>query len=340
MAGEIGQADNPLIRDLEKQAHKYSFFQAVRLVQSVFPQAAPVGHQGPPEAEALRFRPALDLAFANADLHSVGRMKTGEGEQPRWRVTTNFLGIYGPDSPVPAFYTEDLMGQEEAGITRAFLDLFEHRLLSLFYRVWEKYRAYAQIRDDGADYYSSRLMTLLGLSAMPSKAAVRPLRLVAGAGLLSLQPRSAAALEGALRDYFEDTEFSVEGLLGGMVDIPRDQRNVLGVGNCSLGRDFTLGSRVFSADGAFSILVGPLSLEDFMAFLPSGVKMAELREITDFFNADTQDYEIVLRLRSQETPPLTLGGRTAWLGWSSWLGRGVTGEETTVRFLIRGYRHG
>ncbi|MCC6572576.1 MAG: type VI secretion system baseplate subunit TssG [Planctomycetes bacterium] len=348
MAGEIGQADvvvksaleeHGAIRDLEKNAHQYSFFQAVRLVQALFPDAARVGHQGPPEAEVLRFRPALDLNFATADLHSVGRMHSEEGAPPRYRVTTNFLGVYGPDSPLPAFYTEELMGQEE-GITRAFLDLFGHRLLSLFYRVWEKYRAIAQYRADGADYFSSRLTTLLGLANTPPGSAIKPQRLIAAAGLLGLQPHSAAALEGALKDMFEGVEFDVEGMTGGRVNVPHDQRNRLGAANCALSRDLTLGSRVFSADGAFSMNVGPVGLEDFMAFLPSGTKMAELREITDLFNPDALDYEVVLWLRAEETPPLTLSGKSAYLGWSSWLGKGKAGEDTYVRFWIRGYRHG
>src|SRR3989442_14844714 len=51
---------------------------------------------------------------------------------------------------------------------RDFLTLFDHRLISLFYRAWEKYRApigyeHARTRDEGLDAVSTCLFDLVGM---------------------------------------------------------------------------------------------------------------------------------------------------------------------------------
>jgi predicted component of type VI protein secretion system len=56
-------------------------------------------------------------------------------------------------------------------------------------------------------------------------------------------------------------------------------------------------------------------------------------------NGDCLDYEIELRLRAEEVPPLQLSAPAARLGWSSWLGQ-REGMETRVRFLVKGWFHG
>lgn len=310
-------------------------------MQSHYPQAARVGFQGPPEKEALRFLPSLELSFAPADLEDAQELRTEEGA-PRVALTTTFLGLFGPPSPLPSFYTEDLQGLEEGSLVKGFLDLFHHRFLSLFYRVWEKYRADAQFRPDFNDYFTTRLLALLGLSpdSLPHSHQVSPVRALAYAGLLSQQPRSAHLFETLLADYFPEAEMEVEPFEGAWVPVPQDQQNRLGLGNCRLSQDTVVGEAVFSRAGCFKVRAGNLGFDDFMEFLPQGSKIAHLRELVDIFNTDCLDYVLELCVRADDIPGLTLSGRTARLGWSSWLGQGTPGAINCVQFTIRGWFHG
>jgi type VI secretion system protein ImpH len=340
VADSAGRADHPLKTALEKEGFRFSFFQAVRLLQQLRPEAPRIGFQGPPGKESVRLRPSLDLAFAPSDVESI-REVPGPGGSSRYEITTTFLGLYGAVSPLPIFYTEDLLGQDDESLQREFLDLFHHRLLSLFYRAWEKYRFAIQFTGKQDDFYSRRLLMLLGIDpdTRSQDDPVPAYRYLGLAGLLTQTPHSAAALRAILGDYFGDMPVRVESCVGRNLPIPADQLNRLGLENCSLGKDLSLGDRVFDRACTFRVELGPLELEDFLSFLPTGKGTAQLHELVDHFNGDGLDYEVEISIRREAIPPLQLSGRTALLGWSSWLGQ-REGSESRVRFLVKGWFHG
>ncbi|RPH38404.1 MAG: hypothetical protein EHM91_14000, partial [Planctomycetota bacterium] len=131
----------------------------------------------------------------------------------------------------------------------------------------------------------------------------------------------------------------VEQCVGRWLPIPADQLNRLGAMNSKLGEDLSLGGRVYDRSCTFRVAMGPLGVKDFMSFLPCGDRMSEIRELVDLVNGDGLDYEIELRLKEEEIPPLPLSAPTSRLGWSSWLGQRA-GAESRVRFLVKGWLHG
>jgi type VI secretion system protein ImpH len=325
---------------LLERSPRFAFFQAVRLLQGQFRDAPRVGHQGPVEKERVRFRPVLDYCFATSDIAAIRETELEDGTTGV-EILTTFLSLYGTQSPLPSYFTERLFEQEEGSLQRGFLDLFHHRLISLFYRAWEKYRYAAQYDDTGEDYYSQRLLGLLALdpARFPEGHRVDRQRFLGFAGLLTQVPHSAASLEAALQDYFPDIPVRVESFLGRWVEIPPSDRNRLGLANCGLGRDLTLGSRAFDCRCTFQVRMGPMGLGDYMSLLPGSDRQRELREIVDVMNGDCLDYEVELKLREDEVPPLQLSTDTSRLGWSTWLGRGES-MDTGVRFLMKGWLHG
>lgn len=325
---------------LLERAPRFSFFQAVRLLQGLFRDAPRVGRQGPVEKERIRFRPVLDFAFATSDIAAIRETELEDGTTGVEMLTT-FLSLYGTASPLPSYFTERLFEQDEDSLQRGFLDLFHHRLISLFYRAWEKYRYAAQYDDTGEDYYSLRLLDLLALdpARFPQGHRVGRQRFLGFAGLLTQVPHSAASLAAALQDYFPDIPVAVESFLGRWVEIPPSDRNRLGRENCGLGRTLTLGERVFDCRCTFQVRMGPMGLADYMSLLPGSDRQRELREIVDVMNGDCLDYQVELQLREDEVPPLQLSTDTSRLGWSTWLGRAEP-METRVRFLMKGWLHG
>lgn len=338
MADQDRGQDHPVKAALLKEGFRFSFFQAVRLLQYGVPNAVPVGHQGPVDKEVIRFRPVLDLAFAASDVAKVKEIPGSDG-LPKYEISTTFLSIYGAVSPLPTYFTEELLGQDDESLQKEFLDLFHHRAISLFYRVWEKYRYTSRFTPDGGDYFSRRFQMMLGIDRLPDGHHVSKVRLLGLAGLLTQVPRSAATLRSLIGDYFEDIPVRVDQCVGRWLPIPQDQRNGLAISNTTLGRDVSLGERVYDRSCTFRIALGPMPLEEYMAFLPCGDKMPELRELTDLLNGDGLDYEVELRVKEDEVPPLQLSSERARLGWSSWLGR-RDGMESKIRFLVKGWLHG
>jgi len=344
MAGTDRKPVDPLADQLVEEGHHFSFYQAVRLIHALDPEAPKVGFQGPVERERLRMRPNLSLGFPRADIAHVDQSEMADGGT-RWHLDVNFMGLYGPSSPVPTQYTEDLIRDayqgDDSSLVRGFLDLFHHRVLSLLYRVWEKYRHTVQYDPKGRDYYSSRLLRTVGanLDWLPEDEHLPAGRVLAYAGLLTQRPRSAETLRAILADHFPEGEVSISQCLRREKGISPDQRNRLGGLNSSLGVDLSLGHSVPDSAGCFGISVGPIDFEDYVDFMPDRENMAQLNELVDLFNSDALDYEVTVILRGEQTPALALGNPLHRLGYSSWLGQSG-GQDRTVTFRFEGWRHG
>jgi type VI secretion system protein ImpH len=159
-----------LDRRLFAEPFAFDFFQAVRLLNRLDPSRVPVGHWGPPELESVRFRSHVSLSFPPS---SIVDLSPGAPESRSPVLTQAFFGLTGPSGVLPRHYTDLLLRLEamrvpERRALREWLDLFTHRLLSLFHRAWEKYRfPLAYERLDAAagepDPFSLALFSLVGM---------------------------------------------------------------------------------------------------------------------------------------------------------------------------------
>ncbi len=314
----------PLVAELLRRARRFDFYQAVRILTSDQGERVPVGSLGPVEDETIRFRPAASLGFASADTDSIERLDSEAEERSRYRVTVNFLGLYGAVSPLPAFYTEAIIsGNEQESNRRDFLDLFHHRYISLLFRCFEKYRFYLRFRPGGRDQSSRWLAGLAALDGVvgeESPAVAMRERLLSCLGVLLQGSRSAPALERILTHYFNGPAFRVRQFVKRHVTIRPEQRARLGASNARLGQDCTLGERVPDIAGRFRLEVGPLDFPCFLRFLPEGDYHGQLREVMPFLLKDQLEHDLALGLKRDEVPRLDLGpDNPCRLGWSTWL---------------------
>jgi type VI secretion system protein ImpH len=316
-------AGHPLVRIVRKRASDFDVMQLLHLIERIEPGAAPIGHQGPVEHEPLRLRPRLSLGFPPGDIAEVDWYDNPLTLHGQLRITVTYLGLYGSDSPLPTHFTEQLLAEQDDDVrVRDFVDIFHHRIHSLLYRVWKKYRYYVTFRSDGTDPISQVIRGLLGLGTahLDTQLSVNPVRLFRYAGILAQRPRSAAGLRGQLQDYFEEVPCDIEQCVGRWLTIQPNDRNVMGLGKCTLGEDFLLGERIFDRSGKFRVKLGPVGFDDYTRFLPGGQAAAELAEVTRFYCEDPFDFDIELTLRGDEVPETPLGeheflGRLSWTSW-------------------------
>ena len=341
MAAEGRWQDHPLSLRLLKEPHRFSFYRIVYLLQHLVPEAVPVGAQGPPEREVVRFRAHLSMGFSSADVTSLTVKESESEDLPRFELTTTFMGLYGPASPLPTHYTEELLHDEDGReVRRAFMDLFHHRMMSLLYRVWEKYRYAIRFQALGKDPISKLFLQLSGLGLPPKgETRIHPIRLLAYAGLWTQRTRPASALRGILADYFRGVDVEIEQFAGRWLEIPESEQNRLGGVRSRLGEDINLGSRIFDRGASFRVRLDRLGINDYLSFLPPGDKTAELEEIVDQFNSDGLDYEVKLWLRREEVPSVMLGAPAARLGWATWLGKAPEANQS-LSYKMKGRVHG
>lgn len=307
---------------LYREPYVYGFFQAVRLLERLSQGRKPVGRFSAPSKEVVRFGAHVSLGFPASEIQSL---EPGGDGAPLMRV--NFMGLVGPLGVLPLEYTRLVRERLQARDTtmRDFLDIFHHRMISLFYQAWEKYRFFVAWGRGERDRVGQHVLDLIGLGTprLQSRLAVADEALVYYGGLLSQQPRSAAVLQQLLADYFE-VPVAIEQFCG--VWQPLDADSLCHVGEDSgpselLGMGAVVGDEVWDQHSVVRIELGPLSLDRYLSFLPGGDDHDHLRDLTRLFAETEIDFEVRLILQRDEVPRCELGASGAGapkLGWVTW----------------------
>jgi len=320
--GDLDVAKSALEERLRQAPCLFEFFQAVRLLERLLPAKVEVGKFAPPSEEVARFKANSTLVFPASEIQALAWPEKGPVE-----MKVNFMGLTGPEGVLPVPYTVFLTERTRAGDSSAvdFFDLFNHRFLSLFYQAWEKYRFWIAYERGARDLFSYHLMALIGLgtAGLQDRQTVPDDALLYYAGLLAQHPRSAAALEQILSDYF-DVPVEVEQFAGGWYRLATgDQCSLEGRESYSdqLGVGAVVGNEVWDQSARVRIKIGPLSLDQYVEFLPTGSAFEPLRVLTRFFSNDEVDFEAQLILKREEIPRCRLGaewGTQPQLGWTTW----------------------
>jgi type VI secretion system protein ImpH len=315
-ASEVGEK-------LRREPFAFDFFQAVRLLERFFPERTSVGRFAHPETEVAHFRVHPSLAFPASQIQSMECPEDAPVE-----MTVNFMGMTGPQGVLPNPYTSLLIERLRASDTapRDFLDIFNHRMISLFYRAWRKYRFDVACEQGERDLFSRHLLSLLGLGSegLRDRQAVPDDTLVYYSGLLAQRPRSATALQQILADYF-DVPVAIEQFAGAWYRLDPETQCRLSEANSDsgeLGFGAVVGDEVWNQQSKVRIVLGPLTLQRYADFLPQGQSWDPLRSWVRFFSNDEWDFEVKLILEREQVPACTLGAEGAsgpQLGWVSWV---------------------
>jgi type VI secretion system protein ImpH len=308
---------------LRKEPYTFGFFQVVRLLERLLPDRKPVGRFVNPNEEVAHFVAHPSLAFPASQIQSL----EWKENVPK-TVAVNFMGLTGATGSLPEWYT-GLVGERlhvNDKTLRDFLDIFNHRFISLFYQAWEKYRFAVAYERGERDRFSHLLMDLIGMgtNGLQGRLEVPDDAFLFFGGILSQRPRSAKALELILNEYFE-VPVEVQQLLGGWFRLdtatecrPGDRESP----SEQLGQGAVVGDEVWDQQARARIKLGPLSLSQYLDFLPSGSAYRPLCELTRFFSNDEIDFDVQLVLRRDEVPVCELGAESDGsprLGWVSWV---------------------
>jgi type VI secretion system protein ImpH len=308
---------------LRREPFSFDFFQAVRLLERFFPERTSVGQFAHPETEVARFGVHPSLAFPASQIQAMDCP-----EDDPVKMIVNFMGLTGPQGVLPNPYTSLIIERLRASDSspRDFLDIFNHRIISLFYRAWRKYRFDVAYEQGERDLFSRHLLSLLGLGGegLRDRQAVSDDALIYYSGLLAQRPRSAKALQQILADYFE-VPVEIEQFAGAWYRLDPETQCRLSEGSSDsgeLGFGAVVGDEVWNQQSKVRIVLGPLTLERYVNFLPDGQSWEPLRAWVQFFSNDEWDFEVKLILEREQVPACTLGAEGALgpqLGWVSWV---------------------
>jgi type VI secretion system protein ImpH len=322
MATHDRRTNDSLTERLFKAAHRFDFYQAVRLLEVLYPGKVPVGEGSEPEKEAVRFISNPSFEFPASAVSEVIRPKSDQGPA---EMLVNFMGLAGTVGPLPAPYTELILQRARKNDTalRDFLNIFNHRLISLMYRIRKIHRICFDLKSPENTHFARYLFCLMGLGTggLQGRMRIEDRSLLYYAALLNQHPRSIKGLELILSDYF-GIRIHGEMLCGRWLAIEEDQTTRIGKTgrNRILGQSAGLGTRVWSQQVRLTIHIALPSLKQFLDFLPTGNAYVSLCELVRFYLGAEFEFDFLLDLKPQEVPGSRLEpGRGPRLGWTSWL---------------------
>lgn len=323
MATGRGRRRTPVVERLQEEPYRFEFAQAVRILELLRPDAPPVGSSSVPEREAVHFSSSIDSGFPASELDRV-ELPSEPGKPARMAV--NFLGLAGHQGPLPEPFVSLVQRrsiQKDNGL-RDFLDLFNHRLISLLTRIKRKHSPVLDPRPPHETHFARYLLSAVGMGTpgLANRMSVPDRALLFYGGLLSNRPRPLSALLVMLRHYLK-APVACRPFRGAWYRLAEDQITVLGQGgrNQRLGRGTVLGGRVWRQDWRFELAIGPLSWPLFRDLLPDGRGYEPLQSMIRLHVGHELDYDIRLSLARNDVPESRLGSgdEAPRLGWTSFL---------------------
>lgn len=320
MGAKKRQSDTTIEERLIDEYFTFSFFKAVNLLENLHPEKPPLGQTLEPFREPVRFSVKPGAIFPPSDIASL---TDGETDTPA-QMAVAFMGLIGPSGVLPYWYNE--LAQErnlkKDTSLASFLDLFHHRLITLFYLAWKKHRFPENYTPGADDRLSRYLLSLIGLGT-PGLTAMIGLpeeSLAFYSGLLARPVASAVAIESTVA-YLAGTEVWVDQFIDRLLPLDPEDQTRIGMANGRIGEDAVCGSHVWENQTKFRVNLGPMSFQEFSRFIPSGDMLRPIFSLVRYMVGAEFEFEICLYLKREEVPPCILGDPSPTgpkLGWTTW----------------------
>jgi type VI secretion system protein ImpH len=311
MAIETGSETAALKARLLQNGHRYSFLQVYRLLRLI-------ARKEGIELKEIKTRPNTSLAFPESDVFSV-RERDGGGYQ----LTVNFLGLYGVSSPLPTFYTENLLDEQQYGFDapREFLDVVSQTIYPLFFQAWLKSRLHLRLVEFEDNGLLDILYKFVGINNRASYEGQPGFESLLGfAGLYTQFPRSAAGLRRIVAACFPSATVELFEQDLRVRAIPDDQRCLLGMQATYLGEDSHLGAMFTSRSSNLSIVISGIDHELYQQLLPGCYQFRRLQFLVRHYLVEPLNVYVKIVMKDA-TVAATCLSRQPWasLGRDAWL---------------------
>lgn len=335
MATESRKPKPSVMELLWRAPYKFSFFQVMRLLRGSRRGGSIGGREGNEARIPLWLRSRATLAFIPSEVLAIekGGALRELDMKAEAVVTVGFMGVAGHESILPDHYMRFLMELEAEKPKnysfRDFLDIFNNRLIHMYYEAWEKQRFYVTFERTGDDHLRRILSSLSGelnASGGQERTTLSDAP-VFEAGFLQRAPVSAEVITSVLSSRLRDIPFELIQFDGRWVDIDDDSLCRLSDkrGATLLGQSSLLGRRAWDIQGRVRLRLGPLDREAFRAFSPGATRRSQLeRWMWRLLGAEI-DCEIELIPAQETEQACRLGAHSTHgyrLGVSGWLGPG------------------
>lgn len=307
-------------------ATRFGFFGLLRWLSANHTHLPAVGDALRPQDEMVRLGQKPSMTFAPREIADVHVR-----DDARLGVRVFGLGMLGPNGAMPLQFSDFVRERTESrqdSTLADFLDIFHHRYLSQLYRAWAVGQSTAGLDRAEDEHFSSYIEALGKTPASHASPLPAHSRMSAAAHLVR-EARNPEGLAGTLSRFF-DTQVTIEEYLPRWIDIAPEDLSQLGQAGMSgtLGEGAFTGEKILDCQHNFRIVIGPLSLDGYLSFVPGGDNLPKLIEWVRAFVGYEYCWEVQIMVSADAVPPARMGDGQR-LGWSTWLGQAQPNKAVT-----------
>lgn len=303
---------------LKQKPHSFDIYHAFRILEAYYKESPRLGEAKRSFEDRVRIEQEADLAFPTSSLKAVEEFPKVKGV----RVINRVFGLFGSQGPLPLHLTEyarDRMRNNKDRTFYAFVNNLTNRLTGILYKAWRTGQPAADFDRGRHGTIEKQISALVGLrgSYLVERDDMPDLSKLHFSGHMGLGVKNASGLTGILEGFF-DIPIKLEPFVGSWLKLEPEDCWKLGV-NMQLGASTNVGGEVFSRSSKFRIHIGPISLSDYMRFLPDQYSLRRIKSIVRNYLGDTMDWDVKLVLKKEDVSGSILGSE-ARLGHTTWIG--------------------
>lgn len=311
--------------DAQADPTRHDFYDLLRALERLHPAQPRIGDSAARREEYVELGQDPYLEFPASNLTSV------EWKGQRLRILSQFLGLSGPQGPLPLTTTDESLSwlQMRDDAFARFLDLFNNRFLQLFFRAWSDARPIGQHDRPDRDRFVSFIGAFIGTASpqLRNRDTISDLGKLSYAGLLAPKAKSASRLRAFLMGLFR-VSVDVDQFLGTWLTFDSGDLTRTGRSHSVLGENIVLGRRVFSVEDKIRVRIYVRDLAHHAQFLPTGENnLAEkLADAVFFYIGDELEWDVELAIPTGAVEPVVLG-KSGRLGWTTWMSPNWTTKD-------------
>lgn len=320
MGREAQSPYSRLTSRLEADLHQINFYRFCQLLEKRRPENPLLGATSHPSDDPVRFCPHPGMGFPSSELKAV-EYGEEDGTSPPV-IRTTFMGLYGVDSPLPTAYLDDITQRREGHeALQGFLDIFSHRILTQFYRIWRKYSYPASFEPGGTDALSQSLLGLVGLGipGTANQIATPVSRFLALLGVLRQPGKTQEGMQALVSLLAPDTLVQVSPYCLRPVEVSQPM-GFYAEHDFLLDGNLPLGDEVMDASSQLLIALSTDNEQEARGWKPDGQLYQDFLVMLRVYLGWRFKAKITLTTRTRLLAVPPLGDGPFWLGMNGVLG--------------------
>lgn len=306
-------------------------FQSLHLIERFLQQGqSTLGTDVLPSNEIIQLKVSQQLGYESGEFTNIQL-----GQNQDIDIVTNLIGLTGEHGVLPRHYTELVLERLKNNdpTFKDFLDIFNHRLLSLFYRTWQSYQPHVQYQKVAAEQTSAWHQILVSLTGDKG-----PRSLHFG-GHFSQAIRSRGTVQSCL-ESLADCEVIIRDFKGQWMNLkPQEQTRLCSMrlqeGQfAQLGNGASLGKRAWNMNAGFQVEFVADCLAQVHGLLPQGKRIAAIKTTCRALLGETMAIEWLLTTQYRYLPRVQLNRTESQLAMGCVIAPHESSKQRTITIRV------